>query len=114
MGEQRDEHSTLATYVPPATDERRPRRWPWAILAGVVVLALGGAAVAVSRSESDDLARLRRYDTTTTSIAPPEPIGLGSPTDGKASLRLPVRVTPDHDLVEGQQVVVTVAGFKPG
>lgn len=50
---------------------------------------------------------------TPTTIAPPEPIGLGSPIDGRSSLRLPVRVTPDHDLVDGQTVLVTVSGFRP-
>jgi hypothetical protein len=40
-------------------------------------------------------------------------LGLGAPADGKESHLLPVRVTPDHDLVEGQQVTITGAGFPP-
>lgn len=43
----------------------------------------------------------------------PRPVGLGAPTDGKASMRLPVRVAPDHDLVDGQRVTVIGSGFRP-
>jgi hypothetical protein len=42
---------------------------------------------------------------------PPAQIAPGAPTDGKASLRLPVSITPHRDLVDGQEVTIRGSGF---
>lgn len=92
----------LATAAPPGS---RSRSSAWIVASLVAVLLLGGAATlsfARERGTRTDPDAER-----TTELAP------AAPWDGKASLRLPVTITPNRDLVDGQEVTVTATGFPP-
>lgn len=83
------------------------------VLAGVVGLATvparsgGHGATGTPSSTSVPVS-------VTTTPGPDGAITAGAPTDGKASKRLPVRLTPDRDLVDGQVVGIHGSGFTPG
>jgi hypothetical protein len=94
-------------YTPPDSDRqgaRRQRRFFVVALVLTPLLLVTGLFMA-SRGGDDDNASTEESTTST--------IAAASPIDGKASKLLDVRVTPDVDLVDGQQVTVTGSGF-PG
>jgi hypothetical protein len=111
-GEPRYLDATTTGPTPPV------RSGAWLVAAGLVVaVVLVVALVAVTRSPTDDSAT----PTTTTAPAPDddgqqatEEISVAAPYDGKASMRLPITVTPNRDLVDGQTVTVSGSGFPPG
>lgn len=83
---------------------RRTLAWLTASLLAVAVLA-GAAVLTVGRergatSDPDGSRTIEQ--------------GYAAPWDGKASLRLPVTVAPNRDLVDGQEVTVSGSGFPPG
>lgn len=82
-------------------DPLRRQRWIFALTLVAVPLVLIAVAAAVSMSSSSS------PETT----PPPTQIAPAAPTDGKASLRLPVTITPNRDLVDGQVVTISGTGF---
>jgi hypothetical protein len=99
-----------------ATDERRRARFA---AAGIAVIALIGGALVVSQAgrndpdrpdvASDDLDRDREGKSDAEVI---EAMPLG-PTDGKESWRLPVAVSPQAGLRDGDTVRLYGRGFQP-
>ena len=90
-------------YVAPSGPERdsSPRRgWLVTLVAVPVVIAV--LALVISRLNEE-------HPPAKNGLAVPE-----APTDGMASRLLDVRVSPDSNLVDGQQITVTGSGFPPG
>lgn len=86
----------------------------------VAVLAAVTFAVAIAprgtSTVDDDTRENPRPSTPTTATADPvtgRTLTAASPTDGRATRRLPVWVTPDRDLADGQVVGVHGSGFRP-
>jgi hypothetical protein len=97
---------------------RRRRRTSWvASFAALIVLL----AAFVWAMEPRGRTGRERTEASTASSAPASAtdpaldrsISALAPTDGKASRRLPVRLTPDSDLVDGQVVGIHGSGFTP-
>lgn len=90
-------------YVaPPGTNEDSSRRREWIATLVAVPVVLLLLVVVVSRLNDE-------HPPAQTGLAVPE-----APTDGMASRLLDVRVSPDSDLVDGQEVTVTGSGFPAG
>lgn len=83
---------------------RRTLAWLTASLLAVALLA-GAAVLTVGRE---------RGSTNVPDGSAAIEQGYAAPWDGKASLRLPVTVAPNRDLVDGQEVTVSGSGFPPG
>jgi hypothetical protein len=111
-----DDDAPLPAYSATASAEpakpRGSRSWIVASVTTVALLAGVVWATMPTRSRATK-------DPSTTSVSPTtavndRTISAGAPTDGKASKRLPVRLTPDKDLVDGQVVGIHGWGFTPG
>src|SRR4051794_32623145 len=92
----------------------RPRRSAWLVAGAVlvVVVCAVGLAKGSSRAPADE--RTSQTSITMTTVTGARTLTPAAPTDGKASKRLKVRLTPDKDLVDGQVVGIHGSGFVPG
>jgi hypothetical protein len=111
--------SELPVYGRERVGAPRPpqRRIGW-VAAGavlvVVVCAVGLTKGSTKRQPGREDTDASTSTTMTTSTRIDRSITPGAPTDGKASKRLKVRLTPDKDLVDGQIVGIHGSGFVPG
>lgn len=85
-------------------DPLRRQRRAYALTLVAVPLVLAMVLIAVSTWPSSS-------SSTPHPSPPPAQIAPGAPTDGKDSLRLPVTITPNRDLVDGQVVMISGSGF---
>ncbi len=92
----------------------------WLAAATTVVLVVVFAAATVARP-AQGRSPTTSPSTTTPSISTPSSVPVpdlqvspAAPNDGKAARRLPVRLSPDQDLVDGQVVGIHGRGFTPG
>jgi hypothetical protein len=88
------------------TTPTRPRHLAWMVTSGAVVLVLVVGAVLITKGARTG-GGPAQVDGPITEVAP------AAPWDGKASMRLPVTITPNRDLVDGQEVTVSASGFPP-
>jgi hypothetical protein len=93
-------------YLSPDVPAPRSRTLPWLLTSGAVVLAVAVVAVLLTTGARTG-GGPARVD------GPIVEQSVAAPWDGKASMRLPVTVTPNRDLVDGQEVTVTASGFPP-
>jgi hypothetical protein len=96
------------------------QRWrPILVLGAVALLVAAGAFVVVQSHTHTGAAKrltLPVPDTTAppSTVAAPNRIAVGGPTDGLATRRLPITVTPFEGLSEGQLVTIHGSEFPPG
>jgi hypothetical protein len=110
-----DDAAQLPAYSDVAPDARTPqRRSSWFVASLTTVALLGGVVWATAPSRARQAKEPSSTSVTPTTAFDDRTINALSPTDGKASKRLPVRLTPDKDLVDGQVVGIHGWGFTPG
>jgi hypothetical protein len=85
-------------------DPLRRQRRAYALTLVAVPLVVAGVLIAVGMWPSSS-------PSSPHPSPPPAQIAPEAPTDGKASLRLPVTITPNRDLVDGQVITISGTGF---
>jgi len=96
-----------------------PRWRPTLVLAAVALLVAAGVFVVVQSRTHPGVAKrltLPVPDTTAppSTVAQPNRLAVGGPTDGLATRRLPITVTPFTGLTDGQLVTIHGSEFPPG
>lgn len=106
-----DDVSRLARQVEEARRPRRAQRWPAIAAAAVAVLGITAGVLATQHRGDGNGGTASK---TTNQNGPTVKIGPQSPIDGKASMMLPVTVTPSTGVHDGDTVQLHGEGFVPG